>query len=242
MIVNYYGGCSPTSRNFESRYPHHAYAALGYVVYVVALPSGATGNGQEWSARHVNTAGDGPAQDIIEGTEKFCQEHPFVNPDKIGCIGASYGGFMSQYIPTLTDRFACAISHAGISDHTSYWGFGYWGYSYSETSMANSYPWSDRDLYVNHSPLYLADKINTPILLIHGDADTNVPFNESIQLFTALKLLGKETALVAVKDQNHHILDYAKRLEWQNTIWAWFAKWLQDDPSWWDALYPPKAL
>ena len=242
MIVNYYGGCSPTSRNFESRYPHHAYAALGYVVYVVALPSGATGNGQEWSARHVNTAGDGPAQDIIEGTEKFCQEHPFVNPDKIGCIGASYGGFMSQYIPTLTDRFACAISHAGISDHTSYWGFGYWGYSYSETSMANSYPWSDRDLYVDHSPLYLADRINTPILLIHGDADTNVPFNESIQLFTALKLLGKETALVAVKDQNHHILDYAKRLEWQNTIWAWFAKWLQDDPSWWDALYPPKAL
>ncbi|MGX8707396.1 MAG: S9 family peptidase, partial [Bacteroidales bacterium] len=242
MIVNYYGGCSPTSRNFESRYPHHAYAALGYVVYVVALPSGATGNGQEWSARHVNTAGDGPAQDIIEGTEKFCKEHPFVNPEKIGCIGASYGGFMSQYIPTLTDRFACAISHAGISDHTSYWGFGYWGYSYSETSMANSYPWSDRDLYVNHSPLYLADKINTPILLIHGDADTNVPFNESIQLFTALKLLGKETALVAVKDQNHHILDYAKRLEWQNTIWAWFAKWLQDDPSWWDTLYPPKSL
>ena len=242
MIVNYYGGCSPTSRNFESRYPHHAYAALGYVVYVVAVPSGATGNGQEWSARHVNTAGDGPAQDIIEGTEKFCKEHPFVNPEKIGCIGASYGGFMSQYIPTLTDRFACAISHAGISDHTSYWGFGYWGYSYSETSMANSYPWSDRDLYVNHSPLYLADKINTPILLIHGDADTNVPFNESIQLFTALKLLGKETALVAVKDQNHHILDYAKRLEWQNTIWAWFAKWLQDDPSWWDALYPPKSL
>ena len=242
MIVNYYGGCSPTSRNFESRYPHHAYAALGYVVYVVALPSGATGNGQEWSARHVNTAGDGPAQDIIEGTEKFCKEHPFVNPDKIGCIGASYGGFMSQYIPTLTDRFACAISHAGISDHTSYWGFGYWGYSYSETSMANSYPWSDRELYVDHSPLYLADKINTPILFVHGDADTNVPFNESVQMFTALKLLGKETAFVAVKDQNHHILDYAKRLDWQNTIWAWFAKYLQDDPAWWDALYPPKTL
>ena len=242
MIVNYYGGCSPTSRTFESRYPHHAYAALGYVVYVVAVPSGATGNGQEWSARHVNTAGDGPAQDIIEGTERFCKEHSFVNPDKVGCIGASYGGFMSQYIPTLTDRFACAVSHAGISDHTSYWGFGYWGYSYSETSMADSYPWSDRELYVDHSPLYLADKIDTPILLIHGDADTNVPFNESVQLFTALKLLGKETALVAVKGQNHHILDYAKRLDWQDTIWAWFARWLQDDPSWWDALYPPKSL
>ena len=242
MIVNYYGGCSPTSRNFESRYPHHAYAALGYVVYIVAGPSGATGFGQEWSARHVNTAGDGPAQDIIEGTMQFCKEHPYVNEKKVGCIGASYGGFMSQYIPTITDFFACSVSHAGISDHTSYWGFGYWGYSYSEVSMANRYPWSDQDLYVKQSPLYRADKINTPLLLIHGDADTNVPFNESIQLFTALKLLGKETALVAVKDQNHHILDYQKRLEWQDTIWAWFAKWLQDDPGWWDALYPQKSL
>lgn len=242
MIVNYYGGCSPTSRNFESRYPHHAYAALGYVVLVVAVPSGATGNGQEWSARHVNTAGNGPAQDIIAGTKKFCEEHPFVNEKKIGCIGASYGGFMSEYLPTVTDIFACSVSHAGISDHTSYWGFGYWGYSYSETSMADSYPWTRKDLYVDQSPLYRAEKINTPLLLIHGDTDTNVPFNESIQLFTALKLLGKETALVAVKDQNHHILDYKKRLEWQDTIWAWFAKWLQDDPTWWDSLYAPKSL
>ncbi|MBR0534177.1 MAG: S9 family peptidase [Bacteroidales bacterium] len=242
MIVNYYGGCSPTSRNFESRYPHNAYAALGYVVYVVAGPSGATGFGQEWSARHVNTAGDGPAQDIIEGTKQFCKEHPFVNEKKIGCIGASYGGFMSEYLPTVTDIFACSVSHAGISGHSSYWGFGYWGYSYSEVSMANSYPWSDRELYVDQSPLYRADKINTPLLLVHGDADTNVPFNESVQLFTALKLLGKEVAFVAVTDQNHHILDYQKRLEWQETIWAWFAKWLQDDPSWWDAVYSPKSL
>ena len=242
MIVNYYGGCSPTSRNFESRYPHHAYAALGYVVYIVAVPSGATGNGQEWSARHVNTAGQGPAEDIIEGAQKFCKEHSFVNEKKVGIIGASYGGFMSQYIPTLTDFFATAISHAGISDHTSYWGFGYWGYSYSETSMANSYPWTRKDLFVDQSPLYRADKINTPILFVHGDADTNVPVNESIQMFTALKLLGKETAFVAVKDQNHHILEYQKRLDWQDTIWAWFAKYLQDDPTWWDSIYAPKSL
>lgn len=242
MIVNYYGGCSPTGRNFESRYPHNAYAALGYVVYVVAGPSGATGFGQEWSARHVNTAGEGPAQDIIEGTMKFCKEHSFVNDKKVGCIGASYGGFMSQYIPTLTDFFAASVSHAGISDHTSYWGFGYWGYSYSETSMANSYPWSDQDLYVKQSPLYRADKINTPILFVHGDADTNVPFNESVQMFTALKLLGKETAFVAVSDQDHHILEYQKFIDWQNTIWAWFAKWLQDDPTWWDSIYAPKSL
>ena len=241
MIVNYYGGCSPTGRNFESRYPHHAYASLGYVVYVVQ-PSGASGFGQEFGARHVNTAGEGPAQDIIEGTKKFCEEHAFVNAKKIGCIGASYGGFMTQYLQTKTDIFAAAISHAGISDHTSYWGEGYWGYSYSEVSMANSYPWTRKDLYVERSPLFNADKIHTPILFLHGDVDMNVPVGESIQMYTALKLLGRETAMVLVDGQDHHILDYGKRIQWQNTIWAWFAKWLQDDATWWNAIYKPKSL
>lgn len=241
MVVNYYGGCSPTGRNFATRYPHHVYASLGYVVYVLN-PSGATGFGQEFSARHVNTAGRGPAEDIIEGTKKFCEEHDFVNPEKIGCIGASYGGFMTMYLQTVTDIFASAISHAGISDHTSYWGEGYWGYSYSEVSMANSYPWSHQDLYVKQSPLYNAEKVNTPILFLHGDSDVNVPVGESIQMFTALKLLGKETEMVLVRDQDHHILDYDKRIIWQNTIFAWFAKYLQDDPTWWDAIYAPKSL
>lgn len=237
MIVNYYGGCSPTSRNFESRYPHHAYAAQGYVVYVLQ-PSGATGFGQEFASRHVNTAGQGVAEDIIEGTKRFCEEHPYVDASRIGCIGASYGGFMTQYLQTVTDIFAAAVSHAGISDHTSYWGNGYWGYSYSEVSMANSYPWSDRKLYVDRSPLYNADKIHTPLLFVHGDSDVNVPFGESIQMFTALKLLGRPTAFVAVTGQDHHITDYSKRRKWQDTIFAWFARYLKDDPAWWDALYP----
>lgn len=241
LIVNYYGGCSPTTRYLESRYPHHVYAALGYVVYVIQ-PSGATGFGQEFAARHVNAWGDYTADDIIEGTRRFCQEHPYVNEKKIGCIGASYGGFMTQYLQTKTDLFAAAVSHAGISNVTSYWGEGYWGYSYSEIAAANSYPWNNPDLYTRHSPLFNADKIHTPILFLHGSVDTNVPIGESIQMFTALKMLGRETAFVTVDGQDHQILDYGKRIKWQNTIFAWFAKWLQEDATWWDTLYPPKTL
>ena len=237
MIVNYYGGCSPTSRNFESRYPQHAYAALGYVVLVVN-PRGATGFGQKWSAAHVNTAGQGVAEDIIGAVKSFCNNHSFVNAKKIGCIGASYGGFMTQYLQTQTDLFAAAISHAGISDHTSYWGEGFWGYSYSEVSMANSYPWTDHKLYVDQSPLYNADKIHTPLLFLHGTNDNNVPVGESIQMYTALKLLGRPTAMVLVKGEDHHILAYDKRIRWQNTIFAWFAQWLQDNPAWWNEMYP----
>lgn len=241
LIVNYYGGTTPTARVLESRYPSHVYAGQGYVVYIIQ-PSGATGFGQEFSARHVNAWGIQTADEIIEGTKKFCEVHSFVNKDKIGCIGASYGGFMSMYLQTKTDIYATAISHAGISDITSYWGEGYWGYSYSDLASANSYPWNNRSLYIDQSPLFSADKINTPILLLHGAVDTNVPVGESIQMFTALKLLGKETALIQVEGENHQIFNYGKRIKWNNAIYAWFAKWLKDQPEWWDALYPKKNL
>lgn len=241
MLVYYYGGCSPTGRYLDSYYSYHGWAAMGYVVYVIQ-PSGCTGFGQEFAARHVNAYGDYTADDIIQGTKQFCKEHPFVNDKKIGCLGASYGGFMTMYLQTQTDIFAAAMSHAGISDPTSYWGYGYWGYSYSAVSAANSYPWNNKELFTDHAPLTLADRIHTPILFMHGGDDTNVPVNESIQLFTALKILGRETAFVTVKGQNHHILDYSKRLKWQNTIYAWFERWLKDDSTWWNTLYPAKNL
>ena len=242
MITYYYGGCSPTARSFESSYPWQIWASLGYVVLVVQ-PSGAAGFGQEWASRHVNTAGVDPARDITEAVRQFCSEHAWVNAAKVGCCGASYGGFMTQYLQTLPDcPFACAISHAGISDHTTYWGYGYWGYTYSEVSMANSYPWSETELYVKNSPIYNVDKIHTPILFLHGTKDVNVPINNSIQMFTALKLLGRETALVCVEGEDHGVVDYSKRIAWLKTQLAWFQKYLQDDDSWWEALYPEKTL
>lgn len=243
VIVHYYGGCSPTARRFGNgtHYPAHYWNALGYVVLIVN-PRGASGFGQEWAAFHVNTAGEGIAEDIIEATQYLIDHNSWVNADKIGCVSASYGGFMTQLLLTKTDLFATGISHAGISDHTSYWGEGYWGYSYSETSMANSYPWTRKDLFVERSPLYNADKIHKPLLFTHGTADTNVPIGESIQMYTALKLLGVPTAFVMVEGENHGIMDYTKRQKWINTMVAWFQKYLQDDDSWWNAMYSPKDL
>ena len=241
MLVYYYGGCSPVGRLLDSYYNYQEWAAMGYVVYVIQ-PSGCSGFGQEFASRHVNAYGDYTADDIIQGTKQFCKEHPFVNEKKIGCMGASYGGFMTMYLQTQTDIFAAAMSHAGISNPASYWGFGYWGYSYSTTSAAHSYPWNNMELYSGHAPLFNADKVKTPILFMHGGADTNVPINESIQMFTALKILGKETAFITVEGENHHILNYNKRIRWHDSIMAWFARWLQDDPTWWNTMYPEKNL
>lgn len=241
MIVHYYGGCSPTSRYCIGSYSPQLYAAQGYV-FLCVNPSGAAGFGQEFASRHVNTAGEGVAEDIIEATRRFCEDHSFVDSSRIGCFSASYGGFMTQLLLSKTDIYSTGISHAGISSHTSYWGEGYWGYSYSEVSMADSYPWTRKDLYVDRSPIYFADRIKTPLLFLHGSADTNVPIGESIQMFTALKLLGQDTAFVVVDGENHGISDYAKRRQWLRTISAWFAKYLKDDSSWWDELYPEKNL
>lgn len=237
MIVYYYGGCSPTPRVAEMLYPFQVWAAQGYTVLVVE-PSGASGFGQEFGSRHVGTWGEGPAEDIIEATLQFCREHNWVNPKKVGCIGASYGGFMTQYLQTKTDIFAAAISHAGISNIASYWGGGYWGYSYGEVAEYGQFPWSDRELFVEHSPLFNADKIHTPLLLLHGTVDTNVPTNESQQLYTALKILGREVAYVTVDGENHVVSDLNKRGEWARTIQAWFAKYLKGQPEWWEELYP----
>ncbi|MCK5740489.1 S9 family peptidase, partial [bacterium] len=189
-IVYYYGGTSPVEQDFGGRYPKELWAANGYVVYVLQ-PVGAYGWGQEFSAMHVNAWGINSADDIIEGTGKFLAEHTFVDPKRVGCIGASYGGFMTMYLLTRTDIFAAAVSHAGISALTSYWGCGYWGASYNAVAAANSFPWNNPELYVKQSPLFAADKITTPLLLTHGAADTNVPPGESDQLYVALKLLNR---------------------------------------------------
>lgn len=239
LIVYYYGGTTPTTRGITSPYGAQVFASRDYVVYVVN-PSGAIGYGQEFSARHVNAWGDYTANEIIEGTKKFCEAHPFVDTRRIGCLGASYGGFMTMLLQTKTDLFAAAASHAGISDITSYWGEGYWGYSYNSIAAAGSYPWNRPDLFTRHSPLFSADKIKTPLLILQGTVDTNVPLGESIQMYNALKILGKPVEYIQVEGENHFISDYDKRVLWQNSIMAWFARWLQGDASWWNDLYPER--
>ena len=241
VIVNYYAGTTPVGRTFASRYPQNTYAAAGYLVYVLQ-PSGATGFGQAFSAEHVNNWGITVADEIIEGTQKFLAAHPFADASKVGCIGASYGGFMTMLLQTRTDLFAAAISHAGISSISSYWGEGYWGFGYSAAASTGSYPWNNRQLYVDQSPLFSADKIVTPLLLLHGDQDTNVPLGESIQMYVALKILGKPVEFIQVKGENHTILTPTKRREWHYTIMAWFDKHLKDQGEWWDELYLVRNL
>ena len=240
-IVYYYSGTTPTPRALSVRYPKSVWASNGYVVLVLQ-PSGAIGYDREFSAAHVNNWGMTVADEIITGVRRFCREHAFVDSARLGCIGASYGGFMTQLLVTRTDLFAAAVSHAGISSISSYWGEGYWGYLYGAEANPFSFPWNRRDIFVEQSPLFNADKVHTPLLLLHGTSDVNVPIGESYQMYKALRLLGREVAMVTVAGEDHGIVDYAKRIDWEKTILAWFEKYLKNRPQWWESLYPAKKM
>jgi dipeptidyl aminopeptidase/acylaminoacyl peptidase len=239
-IVYYYAGTSPVSRSFTGRWPFSLWASQGYVVYVLQ-PSGATGYGQDFSARHVNAWGINTADEIIESTQAFVKAHPFVDKGRLGNMGASYGGFMTMYLSTRTDIFSASISHAGISNLTSYWGHGWWGYGYSGVATKGSFPWNKTDFYTQQSPVFAADKVTTPLLLIHGDADTNVPVGESHQMYTALMLLDKDVELIEFQGDDHHINSRERRLRWWKTILAYFDMKLKNEPLWWEHMYVPES-
>ncbi|NNG44775.1 S9 family peptidase [Pseudoalteromonas sp. NEC-BIFX-2020_002] len=238
-LVYYYGGTSPVTRGFTGRYPFNLWAEHGYVVYVVQ-PTGATGFGQEFSAKHVNAWGQYTADDIMQGTQALLKQYPFIDKNRLGNLGASYGGFMTMLLATKTDMFSASIAHAGISNITSYWGQGWWGYLYSGEASKNSYPWNNATLYSDHSPVFHADKVTTPLLLLHGDSDTNVPVGESHNMYTALKLLGKDVDLIEYKGADHQIFARDQRFDWWSTKLAYFDQHLKNEPQWWQYLYPKK--
>ena len=123
----------------------------------------------------------------------------------------------------------------GISNIASYWGGGVWGYTYGDIALAKSFPWNRKDLFTDNSPLFNADKISTPLLLLHGEDDVNVPALESRQMFTALKVLGREVAMVTFPGEDHGIIGkFENYIAHREMMLEWFDKYLKDQPEGWD--------
>ena len=235
LVVYYYGGAISTMGGFNTT--HQWLAANGYAVYVIN-PRGAHTYGQDFADEHVNDWGVRAPADVLAGVEALLSSHPEFDRDHVGCYGGSYGGFMTLSLLTQSDVFAAAVSMYGISDLASYWGEGIWGYTYGDMAMADSYPWSRPDLYADRSPLYHADAVTTPLLLLHGAADVNVPPGESEQMFTALKVLGREVELVRFAGEDHGISgSWRNRTAHRTMMLEWFDRWLKDQPEAWQARW-----
>ncbi len=232
LIVYYYGGVFPNGEAFVWR--NHYLAANHYVVYTLN-PAGAVGYGPTFADAHVNDWGEQAAQDVIEGVQTLLADKPFIDAARVGAFGGSYGGFLTMQILTKTDLFAAAEASYGISNITSYWGEGRWGYLYGDVALARSYPWNRPDIFVDRSPLFHADKIRTPLLLTHGTGDTNVPSGESDQMFTALRVLRKDVVYVRFPGEEHGISGTQSIRAAHNEIrLEWFDKYLKDQPEAWE--------
>jgi dipeptidyl aminopeptidase/acylaminoacyl peptidase len=239
MLVHYYGGTLPMKKNFENRLLW--FASNGYVVLYMN-PAGTPGYGQKFANYHINDWGFPAATDIIEGTEQFTKTHRFVDSARVGNFGHSYGGFMTMHLHTRTKIFHTGIALAGISNIADYWGAGNSGYSYTEGTCPGCYPWNRKDVYIDRSPLFQADKITAPLLLIHGTDDTNVVPTESEQMFTALRMLGREAELVRVKGENHGINSKPSVEQLRDAIMLdWFDKYLKGRPDAWAARWSDRS-
>ncbi|MCB9367461.1 MAG: S9 family peptidase [Calditrichaeota bacterium] len=233
LIVYYYAGVSPRDVRFS--YTYQFWLANGYVVYVLNTV-GAFGRGQEFADYHANDWGTEATQDVIEGTEKVLAAHPYLDGSHMGCYGGSYGGFITLDLVTKTGMFTTAIDMYGISNITNYFGGGMWGYWYSDIAAPGSYPWTRKDIFVDKSPIYNADKIKTPLLILHGGIDDNVPWIESDQMFVSLKLLGQDAVYARFKDETHNInVKYSNLVEHRQMMLEWFDKYLKGQSAAWDA-------
>jgi dipeptidyl aminopeptidase/acylaminoacyl peptidase len=237
LILYYYGGSSPTPASFI--FTHQWLAANGYAVLVVN-PRGAYGFGDAFADHHAGDWGPAASADILACLDHLLAEQPQLDSGRIGIYGGSYGGFMSEYLVTVTDRFAAAVAMYGISDLATYWGQGGWGWTYGDMSVAGVTPWSDPEYYIARSPLFQADRITTPLLLLHGLSDANVTPGESEQLFTALALQDKPVEMVLFPGEDHGISgSFANRVAHRTMMLQWYDRFLRDQPEAWQARWEP---
>jgi dipeptidyl aminopeptidase/acylaminoacyl peptidase len=242
LIVAYYGGVEPYADCFRPEF--FWLAGQGYAVYLVT-PRGSVGFGRDFADAHENDWGKMAGEDILEGTRALLKAKPFLDAKRVGCYGGSYGGFMTLYLVSHSDLFAAAVDFFGISNLASYWGGGWWGYNYGDTAMANSYPWNRQDLFAGQSPLYRADRIHAALLLLHGDADVNVPPVESDQIFTALRVLGRTCEYVRFAGEDHGINGKpSNRMASEAMMLEWFDKHLKGEGGAWEERWKddPKQI
>jgi dipeptidyl aminopeptidase/acylaminoacyl peptidase len=197
----------------------------GYVVIMINF-HGSTGYGQKFIDAINGDWGGAPFEDLMKGLDYAEQTYPFIDKNRECALGASYGGYMANWVLGHTDRFKCIVSHDGMFNAESAWGateelwFNDWEFKGT--------PYDNRESYVKWSPHQYAKNFKTPTLVIHGQRDYRLDVSEGFQLFTTLQMEGVPSKMLYFPDEGHWVLKPQNSRLWYKTVNDWVDQWVGD--------------
>ncbi len=208
--------------DWSYRWNPELFAANGYVVVMINF-HGSTGYGQKFIDAINGDWGGAPFEDLMKGLDYAEQHYRFIDKDRECALGASFGGYMANWILGHTHRFKCIVSHDGTFNTTSDWGtteeiwFDDWEFQGT--------PYTNRALYDKWSPHLSATNFKTPTLVVHGQLDYRLDVSEGFQLFTTLQRLGVPSKMLYFPDEGHWVLKPQNSQLWYKTVNDWVDQW-----------------
>ncbi|MHC4976699.1 MAG: prolyl oligopeptidase family serine peptidase [Planctomycetota bacterium] len=231
MMTYFYERNSDGLHNHIAPAPHRSiinhsfYASRGYVIFVPDIPY------------TIGYPGDSAMNAVMPGVLKMI-ETGYIDRERLGVQGHSWGGYQIAYMVTQTDLFRCAEAGAPVSNMTSAYGGIRWGsglsrqFQYEKTqSRIGGTLWNAQQTYIENSPVFWADRVNTPLLIMHNDHDGAVPWEQGIELFMALRRLGKPVWMINYNDQPHWPNTWHTRKDWARRMQQYFDHFLMDAPA-----------
>ena len=201
----------------------------GYGV-LYANPRGSQGYGEAFTTAVVGDWGGGDAADVEAALDEALRRFDWIDPERLGLLGGSYGGFMTSWIVGHTRRFRAACSERAVNAQASMFGTSDIGFLFNQVELGGVLPWEDLARYVERSPLTYAKDITTPLLILHSEDDLRCPIEQAEQLFVALKMLRRDVTFVRFPDDNHELTRSGRvhhRLERFRILLEWFARYLR---------------
>jgi dipeptidyl aminopeptidase/acylaminoacyl peptidase len=177
-------------------------AARGYLV-LYTNPRGSAGYGEEFTSCTRGRWGESDMPDIIGALDAVLARGD-VDPARIGVTGGSYGGYLTNWLIGHTDRFRAAVTQRCVANFHSFYGTSDIGFTFGDYEFGGT-PWADAAHLLHHSPISYADRIATPLLIIHSEQDLRCPIEQAEQLFVALKKLDREVAMVRIPGEDHNL-------------------------------------
>jgi dipeptidyl aminopeptidase/acylaminoacyl peptidase len=210
---------------FHYRWNPQAYAGAGYAAVMVDF-HGSTGYGQAFTDSIRGDWGGKPLVDLQKGLAAALERYPWMDGDKVGALGASFGGYMINWIAgKWPDRFRCMVNHDGnLCERMAYYDteelwFPEWDHLGT--------PWDNPEHYEKQNPVNFVKNWKTPMLVIHGALDYRVVDTQGLGTFNALQRRGIPSKLLYFPDENHWVLKPHNSILWHETVIAWLDQWLK---------------